>query len=160
MFRITKFKLGVTLIVGVVAVLSVVGISTFVNAMSSKRVEGARPSYTVDLDGGEKWVILPRKDATVEMHEMANNYVVASTIWVTKEMTQKRIDELIVEVNSDESAIIAEHKTRLLEILSSWKDGDFTNLAADHNYVWGALDGTVGRASGVKGKEDLPAWSI
>lgn len=155
MFRITKFKLGVTLIVGVVAVVAVMG----VNAMSSKRIASDNPSYSVD-HGGEKLSLLPQKDVMVEMHEMANTYVIASTVWGTEEMTQKRIDELIVEVNSDESATMSGYKTRLLEILTSWKDGDFANLAADHNYVWYELDGTVGRASGVKSKEDLPAWSI
>src|SRR5665648_370029 len=152
MFRITKLKLGVTLIVGVVAVLSVIG----VNAMSSKRIAGENPSYAVDR-GGEQLSILPKKDVMVEMHEMANNYVVASTVWGTEEMTLERIEELIVEVNSDESATMAEYKTRLLEILTGWKGGDFTKLAADHNYLWYALDGTVGRATGVKDNEDLPA---
>ena len=102
-------------------------------------------------------------DIVIEMHKMANNYIIADEIRGTQEMTQERINALLVALLSVESNIVNNqysHKTHLIDILTIWKQGEFFMLANDHNYLWDALGGQIGRATGVKDKKDLPAWSI
>ncbi|MBR8644499.1 hypothetical protein KEH51_07690 [[Brevibacterium] frigoritolerans] len=40
-------------------------------------------------------------------------------------------------------------KGDLLNIVSGWKEGNFDNVAQDHNYFWEYQNGTVGKATGI-----------
>jgi len=158
-------KLGVIFIVGAIGIIALTGYAT--TATTAKVSENnfdeivttnADGKYT--LIGAAKVSNQPENDVIIEMHKMANKYVIASETWGTQVMTQERLNALIVETLSHPSTTEYQHKARLLEILTGWKKGDFTHLAGDHNYVWDCLFGTVGKATGVKEKKDLPAWSI
>ena len=161
-----KLKLAVLFIVGTVGL---VVLTSSTNAKVSNDnfnkvvTTDASGKYSLDQDAATvigKVEILTERDIIVEMHEMANKYIVAPETWGTKEMTLERINALIVETLSYPSTTMYQHKRYLLEILTNWKKGEFSQLAADHNYLWDCLFGTVGRATGVKGIEDLPAWAI
>lgn len=63
----------------------------------------------------------------------------------TIEITDERIDKLIANVNNCSGFDYAT-KNMLLEILYRWKDGDFSQIVEDHNFIWERLGGTVGKA--------------
>ncbi|HBP65454.1 MAG TPA: hypothetical protein DD730_14630 [Desulfosporosinus sp.] len=155
-------KLGVMFIAGAIGIIALTGSATTAKVSNNNfdKVVTTNADGKYTLIGAAKVSSQPENDVIIEMHKMANNYVNASETWGTQEMTQERLNALIVETLSHPSTTEYQHKARLLEILTDWKKGDFTHLAADHNYVWDCLFGTVGKATGVKEKKDLPAWSI
>ncbi len=81
-----------------------------------------------------------------QIHAMANTLIIADEIWDKEEITEETINALIIEITA--SAFL--DKQILLNILSEWKAGDFSNGVSAHNYVWEKLDGTVGRATGLR----------
>lgn len=83
-----------------------------------------------------------------KMHEMANTKIVAvdGLVWGEMEPTEESVNALIQEVSSSNY----ENKEQLLQILSRWKNGDFSNCVDDHNFLWKKLGGQVGKASKLK----------
>lgn len=77
-----------------------------------------------------------------DIHEMANTVIIADQIWGKEEITKERLNALIIEVTASNY----ESRKHLLDILNGWKNGDFSNVVNDHNYVWEKLGGTVGKA--------------
>lgn len=41
-------------------------------------------------------------------------------------------------------------KDYLLEVLSRWKNNDFSQVVTEHNYFWKKLGGTIGKAISIK----------
>lgn len=84
------------------------------------------------------------------MHRMANTKIEAvdGQVWGEIEITPELCDELINKIN--ESNFDKSEKDRLIEILTRWKNGDFSNCVNEHNYVWKKLGGSVGRAIRLK----------
>lgn len=87
-----------------------------------------------------------RKKILVTMHEMANTKVEATEVWGEEEITEEKVNLLIIKVVASDF----EDEHTLLSILKKWKYEDFSSADIDHNYVWEQLGGTVGRATGVK----------
>lgn len=87
-------------------------------------------------------------EVMVEMHRMANTKIIAidEQIWGEEDMSQNNINKLLLIVSKSNF----KEKYSLLIILNRWKKGDFSRIVEDHNYVWGLLGGTIGRA--VKGR--------
>jgi len=92
-----------------------------------------------------------------DIHHMAHNVVIADDKWGYKDLTLENIEKLIDEVTKIEAH--EEAKGEVLKILTRWQNGDFSKAHLDHNYVWGKLGGTVGRASGVN-TMNLPDWAM
>ncbi len=80
------------------------------------------------------------------MHEMANTKVIADVKYAAIDITPNRINALIKAVNRSNWS----DKSRLLEILNRWKQGDFSQAVEDHNYVWSKLGGEAGKATELK----------
>lgn len=89
-----------------------------------------------------------------DMHLMINSIVYAEEIWGKEEITEEKINGLLLEVMASDYG----NKGELISILTRWKNGDFNNAVEDHNYVWGKLDGTVGEATAVNWSK-IPAWA-
>lgn len=89
-----------------------------------------------------------------DMHLMVNSIVFAEEIWGKEEITEEKINRLLLEVMASDY----DNKQELINILARWKDGDFNKAAEDHNYVWSKLDGTVGEATAVNWSK-IPAWA-
>lgn len=105
----------------------------------------------------EKKVTSRSVDAVLsQMHKMANSVIVADEIWGKEEITEEKVNALIVEVTLMDW--VERSKQTYLDILYRWKDGDFSQADKDHNIIWGALGGTVGEAYGVN-KDAIPAWA-
>lgn len=81
-----------------------------------------------------------------QMHQMANTKIVADKIWGEITITESLVDELIIEVSASDYS----DKMKLLEILYNWKNKDFSYTVDEHNYIWSNLDGTVGKATGLR----------
>lgn len=81
------------------------------------------------------------------IHGMSHNVIIADEKWGKKVMTEENINTAIIQVLAIN--ILPQEKNDLLQILSSWKFGDFTKSAHAHNYVWIKQGGTVGLATGV-----------
>lgn len=82
------------------------------------------------------------------MHRMSNTKIIAedNKIWGELPMKKEDIDNLRVVI----SEIDYEDREYLLEVLDKWEAGDYTRSDEEHNYFWGKLGGTIGRAIGVK----------
>jgi len=98
----------------------------------------------------EKVIVKYKKNEIVKMfHQMANSLIVAEDkeIWGKLDMNKKNIVKLITKLGNAEDFT---EKATLLDIAKDWKNGNFNNIVANHNYVWDMLDGTIGMANGVK----------
>lgn len=155
--------MGILFIAGAMGIIALTGSSEVLNtkfdSMATKDVLG---NYSLNKGADNivlnTYAIPTEREIIVEMHEMANNYIIADEIRGKREMTQERLNALILILLSVKKPNNYPHKAHLLDMLSLWKQGEFFVLVNDHNYLWDALDGTIGRATGVK--KDLPAWTI
>ena len=162
--------MGALVIVGAIAVVGLAGYTFTASAANAKMtnekfdtlvMKDAAGNYHL-RDGAtvDAITVTPERAIIVEMHEMANNYIIADEIRGKREMTQEGLNTLILELLTVDKPEDYPHQAHLLDILTIWKQGEFFMLANDHNYLWDALSGTVGKASGVKERKDLPAWTI
>lgn len=94
----------------------------------------------------EKITLRTKEEVLKDMHEMANSYIVAdkNQIWGTQEITPKKCDQLIKQVEKLE--FTNDEKKELLQILNNWRRYDFRGMINDHNYVWSLLGGNLGKA--------------
>ena len=104
---------------------------------------------------GEK-VKTPLKEAIIQqyIHAMSHQKVEAEEKWSFFKITEERIDYLLgqLEVNA------YQHEDLYKQILKSWKNGDFSNAASQHNEVWRFQDGTVGKATGLMSTKEEEAF--
>lgn len=77
-----------------------------------------------------------------QVHVMANTLIKADHIWGEEEISEEKVNALLLEVRSSDF----DDKERLLTILLRWKEEDFSHGVDDHNYVWDRLGGSVGEA--------------
>ncbi|MCC5803198.1 DUF6241 domain-containing protein [Rossellomorea vietnamensis] len=79
------------------------------------------------------------------IHAMSHQKVQAKEKWSYFKITDERIDFLLnqLEINK------YEHENTYKEILTSWKDGDFSDAVSDHNKIWRIQEGTIGKATGL-----------
>ena len=86
------------------------------------------------------------------IHEMTHQKVVADQKWGATEITPENIENLLTIVKANED--VYEHSTMYINILESWKAGDFTNVVGAHNSIWHLQGGNVGRATGYATPEE------
>jgi hypothetical protein len=84
------------------------------------------------------------------IHAMSHQKVQADEKWSFFKITDQRIDFLLNQLDVNNY----EHERIYKEILTSWKEGDFSNAASHHNAVWELQDGSVGKARGVLSSEE------
>lgn len=115
---------------------------------SSKIEEIDETSYQEILKQVEFEDVVVRKQKVVweEMHKMANTKITANEIWGKIEITEDRVSTLLTEVIASDY----DDKKQLLTILYNWKHEDFSETVEEHNYLWRRLDGTVGKAYGLR----------
>jgi len=89
-----------------------------------------------------------------EMHEMANSIVISDDIWEEKPITKADIARLINTIRGS----TYKDKQILVAMLQRWDNGIFSQAVTDHDFVWHALEGNVGRATGID-TDNLPSWS-
>ncbi len=83
------------------------------------------------------------------IHWMSHQKVQAGNKWGFYEITDERIDWLLDALDQTGHTILNNEDYK--EILTRWKNDDFTNIVDDHNYVWGIQGGTdekSGKATG------------
>ncbi|MEI3605754.1 DUF6241 domain-containing protein [Pseudogracilibacillus sp. SE30717A] len=88
------------------------------------------------------------------IHWMSHQKVNAENKWGFYEITDERIDWLLDALDQAGHSIFNTENYK--EILTRWKNDDFTNIVDDHNYVWGIQGGTdekSGKATGVLNEE-------
>lgn len=117
-------------------------------AAKEEEAEVAKASAEINRVGRSEAVVYE------EIHTMVNSIVIADDVWEKKLITKENIVALIAEINNSKF----QDKKELYTILNRWKAGDFTQADSDHNYVWGKVGGTVGRATGVDSSK-LPTWA-
>jgi hypothetical protein len=78
------------------------------------------------------------------MHRGINTKIIAGDdkIWGEEEVTPKYCEELIRIIKSSDYA----DKETLTLFLNNWKKGNFENGVNEHNYLWGKLNGDIGKA--------------
>jgi hypothetical protein len=88
------------------------------------------------------------------IHAMSHQKVEAKEKWSFFEITDERIDFLLnqLEVNQ------YENERLYMEILSSWKEGDFSNAVSQHNAVWDLQEGSIGKATGLLSPKEEEAF--
>ncbi|SFL43106.1 hypothetical protein SAMN04487943_101511 [Gracilibacillus orientalis] len=79
----------------------------------------------------------------IYMNYMAHQKVYADHMWGFYEITPDRINFLfeVLEIKT------YEHEDVYKEILTRWKEGDFSQAVQDHNKIWRLQNGNVGRAT-------------
>ncbi|HSQ33417.1 MAG TPA: DUF6241 domain-containing protein [Peptostreptococcaceae bacterium] len=92
-----------------------------------------------------------KKQIFLKMHEMSNTLIIANDgqVWGELPIDKENIADIEAMVVSNNDLDDKEEK-RVLEILAAWKKGDFSNGVDEHNYFWGKLDGSIGKAKDLK----------
>jgi hypothetical protein len=131
------------------------GVSSSETASNSETGDGTESDSGEDKTGDEagtsnpfeEKVKTPLSEKLVQqyIHAMSHQKVQAEEKWSFFKITDERIDFLLgqLEVNK------YEHEDLYKKILESWKEGDFSNAAGQHNAVWKLQGGTIGEATGV-----------
>ncbi|HEY5575891.1 MAG TPA: DUF6241 domain-containing protein [Clostridiaceae bacterium] len=91
-------------------------------------------------------VNVDEQDIVKEIHLMSNSLIQAGDkqIWGQKDVNKTSIEKVIKMLDQATESARTE---QLREIVVRWKQGDFSQIVDDHNYVWDLLGGTVGLAS-------------
>lgn len=86
------------------------------------------------------------------IHKMSHQKVIADTKWGFYKITDQRIDWLLesLDVTYD---FLNEGKI-YKEILTKWKNGDFSKVDQDHNTIWTLQGGSIGEATGILSAEE------
>lgn len=98
---------------------------------------------------GHEQASLSEEDILNYMHGMSHQKVIADEKWLHYEMTDERIVYLTNVVEKGQY----EHEELLLDILTRWKEGDFSQADDDHNEIWSLQGGTIGKATGIMSDE-------
>lgn len=149
MKSIKKVSLGIIAVVGIISIVAFIYYRS--NYISNKKF---REAVNITEDGFEykdtetnnDIVVRSKTEVYNDIHHMANTKIVADKIWKKEEITEEKLNKVILEVMKSNFS----DKDRLLEMLHNWKNGDFSNCVNEHNYVWTKLGGTVGKATGLK----------
>ncbi|KIL47889.1 DUF6241 domain-containing protein [Jeotgalibacillus campisalis] len=91
------------------------------------------------------------------IHGMTHQKIKASKKWGFYEIHPKRIDWLLEGLEKT-TQINTENKTIYREILTNWRDGNFTQIDKEHNKIWRMQDGTVGEATGILSPEEEQSY--
>lgn len=83
----------------------------------------------------------------ISIHGMSHNVIVADKKWGKKAMSEENINTEIIRVLA--AKIQPKDQETLLEFLTAWKAGNFSEADVTHNYIWSRQGGTVGLATGV-----------
>jgi Family of unknown function (DUF6241) len=155
-------KKSFTIIVGSVLLLTAVGVyiavgslnntsttedTTQTDVVSTAGVETTPPQTKTGKENpfGEK-VKTPLSENLIQqyIHAMSHQKVKAKEKWSFFKITDERIDYLLwqLEINNYKS------EQTYKEILTSWKEGDFSGVVGDHNVIWRMQNGNIGKATG------------
>jgi hypothetical protein len=79
------------------------------------------------------------------LHKMTHQKVRAEKKWGFIQMTE--VNLIAVKEVLEENPILNEN-INMLEMVTTWLSNEFSNIAADHNRLWGEKEGTIGKAYG------------
>jgi hypothetical protein len=155
-------KKSFTIIVGSVLLLTAIGVYIAVSSLNNAgTTDDPNQSDVVSTAGvttapqtktgkenpfGEK-VKTPLSEDLIQqyIHAMSHQKVEAEEKWSFFEITDERIDYLLAHLETNNYK--SEHTYK--EILTSWKEGDFSRAVSDHNKIWSMRNGNIGRATGL-----------
>ncbi|PFG04460.1 DUF6241 domain-containing protein [Bacillus sp. es.034] len=134
--------LGVYIVVGSLGNSETGNQSTQSDAVSTEGVE--MNSSGEENPFGEK-VKTPLSEDLMRqyIHAMSHQKVRAKEKWSFFKITDERIDYLLeqLKINKYEDEYVYE------DILTSWKEGDYSGVVGDHNTIWRLQDGNIGKAT-------------
>ena len=93
------------------------------------------------------------EDIADAIHSMSHQKVISedNEKWGKKiPLTFDRVERLLVVL----IAGLFENKQTYLSILERWAEGDFSQVARDHNAIWYKQGGTIGEATGIMSPEE------
>ncbi len=95
---------------------------------------------------GEK-VKTPLSEVVMQqyIHAMSHQKVQAKEKWSYFKITDERIDFLLSQLEINQY----DHEETYKDILTSWKEGDFSEAVSEHNKIWRIQEGTIGKATGL-----------
>lgn len=102
------------------------------------KIEGIR--YSTGLTGSSA-----EDDVLNVMNKMCHQKIEASEKWGAIPMIPDTINAVYTIVEASKFT----DKEELLQILTKWKNNDFSSVDSDHNTVWQLEGGTVGKATGI-----------
>ncbi|MEK3889622.1 DUF6241 domain-containing protein [Bacillus sp. FSL K6-3431] len=104
----------------------------------SKKIGGIEVELDVNVNSSQDQVL----DV---MHKMTHQKIKAEDKWGAVPMIKSSIEGIYDIVSQSDF----EEKLALMEIVTRWKEGDFSKVDDDHNFFWGIQGGTLGKAFGI-----------
>ncbi|MCA1065346.1 DUF6241 domain-containing protein [Rossellomorea sp. AcN35-11] len=153
-------KKSFTIIVGTVLLLTAIGVYIAVASLNNTSApDDANQSDVVSTAGvtttpqtksgnenpfGEK-VKTPLSEDLIRqyIHAMSHQKVKAEEKWSFFEITDERIDYLLGQLDINQY----KNEQTYRDILTSWKEGDFSGAVGDHNAIWRMQNGNIGEAT-------------
>ncbi|MFT5875737.1 MAG: hypothetical protein ACI8WT_004733 [Clostridium sp.] len=129
---------------GIALVIIIVGLASY-NIAQHKLSEAKTPKM-VQASQMDTIKGMSDEEALVysTMHKMINTKIVAidGKIWGEIEITTDKCDQLISEIAKSKF----DDRGTLTTFLTNWKNKNFSSAVKEHNYLWGKLGGTIGKA--------------
>ncbi|MED0667749.1 DUF6241 domain-containing protein [Bacillus badius] len=155
-----KLAIIMTMIFTLILFIGLVSVMIFQNFTSaeaeSSKIGGvvhSVESQTKEV-GGVIHSVEIKEDTTQDeivtiMHKMTHQKVLADDKWGAIKMDPETINEVysVIEASNFKD------KAALLSIAKKWKEGNFSEADADHNFFWNLQNGTVGKAKGLMSEE-------
>ncbi|MCW1929108.1 DUF6241 domain-containing protein [Bhargavaea beijingensis] len=106
----------------------------------------------------------PEEKILEVMHQMTHQKIVADEKWGAIPMTTRNIEQIDSIVSNSKKIRSPEVRNQLVQIITKWERGDFSEADKDHNYIWKLQKGTLGKARGLLSKEEellfIEEWFI
>ena len=86
------------------------------------------------------------------IHKMSHQKVIADAKWGFYKITNERIDWLLDSLEKTYDSLNEGKIYR--DILTKWKNEDFSKVDQDHNTIWNLQGGSIGEATGILSAEE------
>lgn len=94
------------------------------------------------------------------IHSMSHQKVVADDKWSHIPLIEETIDQLYYFLQRDNLRLREDERYFFLNMITKWKNKDFSGTLEVHNATWSMLGGTIGEANDLMSKEDEKKYII
>lgn len=105
-------------------------------------IQGFRTNKEQPVNGIVQYVNAAKPVSYDYIHHMTNSVIKANEKWGSIKINKDNIEKVKKSYLYETNEVVKKN-------IDEWEQGDFTNADKFHNYIWGLLGGTVGKATGI-----------
>lgn len=119
-----------------------IGIILGIGIFSFLLIQGILTDSDQPVSGMVQYVNGVKPVTYTYIHQMTNSVIKADQKWGLVKITKGSIEKV-------KSSDIYADDSKVKQYIDEWENGNFANSDKFHNYVWGKLGGTIGKARSI-----------